>query len=516
MPDETLDLTAGVDLADIPADGLLAGKVGDADVMLARWTDDAGRPQVSALSAACTHRGAQLPTGLRVGDSVVCPFHHACFDLRNGEATHAPAFAPLDVYAVSVEGDRVTVNAKPEPAPAEPSRVDNDRGVTRVVVVGGGGGGFAAVERLRRVGYTGALALVSGEPNLPLDRPELSKNYLSGGKQATDLPLLPVDWYVEHDVDTHLGVTATALDLAERVVTLSDGTELAYDALVLSTGAEPVRPELPGFDRDDVFLLRTKDDADALVAAATGADEGVRVVVVGNGFIGLEAAAALRQRELDVTVVAPGAVPMASQLGEDLGQVLRGLHEENGTRFVEGRAASWDGNALVLEDGQRVEADLLVVGVGVQPRTALAEAAGLAVEDGVVVDATFETAVRGVFAVGDIARFPDPLTGRPIRVEHWAQAQRSGALAAVNLLGGQETLTEPPFYWTQQFGKSFRLSGHAESLESGEADGSAADRQLLVTFREEGRVVAAAGLGRDADLLAVEDAELRQPARQAV
>ena len=509
MPDDTPDLTAGVALEDIPEDGLLAGTVGDANVMLARWTDDAGRPRVSALDAACTHRGAQLPTGLRVGDSVVCPFHHACFDLRNGEATSAPAIAPLGVWEVAVEDGRVTVSGTSAPAPGQPTHVDNDRGVTRVVVVGGGAGGFAAVERLRRIGYTGSLALVSGEPNLPLDRPELSKNYLSGGKQATDLPLLPVDWYAAHDVETHLAVTATGLDLAERVVTLSDGTELAYDALVLSTGGEPVRPDLPGFDRTDAFWLRTKEDADAIIAAS----EGHRVAVVGSGFIGLEVAAALRQREVDVTVVAPGTVPMVSQLGEDLGGVLRALHEENGTRFVEGRVAAWDGRELALEDGRTVAADLIVVGLGVEPRTGLAEAAGLEVDDGVLVDATFETGVSGVFAVGDIARFPDPLTGRPIRVEHWAQAERSGALAAVNLLGGQQAITEPPFYWTQQFGKSFRLSGHAESLEHGDVDGSAADRQLLVTFREDGRVVAAAGLGRDHDLLVVEDTELREPAR---
>ena len=509
MTDDTLDLTTGVDLADIPADGLLAGKVGDADVMLARWTDDAGRPQVTALDAACTHRGAPLPNGLRVDDTVVCPFHHACFDLRSGEAVSAPAIAPLRAWAVSVDGDRVRVTATPEPAPLPATRVDNDRGVTRVVVVGGGAGGFAAVERLRRVGYDGALALVSAEAGLPLDRPELSKGYLSGGKQAGDLPLLPAAWYGEHDVETHLGVAATGLDLAERFVTLADGTTLAYDALVLATGAEPVRPDLPGLDRADAFVLRTQEDADAIVAAS----EGRRVVVVGSGFIGLEVAAALRQRELDVTVVAPGAVPMARQLGEDLGRVLRTLHEEHGTRFVEGRAAAWDGRALVLEDGRRVEADVLVVGLGVEPRTGLAEAAGLTVDDGVLVDATFETSVRGVFAVGDIARYPDPLTGRPVRVEHWAQAERSGALAAVNLLGGQQAITEPAFYWTQRLGKSFRVSGHAESLADGQADGSAAEQKLLVTFRDDGRVVAAAGLGRDQDLLAVEDADLRQPAR---
>ncbi|SEP76848.1 FAD-dependent oxidoreductase [Microlunatus flavus] len=513
MPDDAPDLTAGVSLADFGPDGLLAGKVGDADVLLAVWTDGLGLAQVSALDAACTHRGAPLGNGRRVGDAVVCPFHHACFDLRTGEATQAPAFAPLKRWSVSVDGDRVTVAAEPEPAPGTPLRVDDDRGVGRVVVVGGGAAGFAAVERLRRTGYDGSLAMVSTEPGLPLDRTELSKNYLSGAKQAGDLPLLPADWYAAHDVETHLGVTATALDLAERVVSLDDGTELGYDALVLATGAAPVRPNLPGFDREDVHLLRTQADADGILAAVEAAGEGVRVVVVGLGFIGLEVAAALRQREVDVTVVGPGEVPMTSQLGEDLGRVLRSLHEENGTRFVDGRAAGWDGSALQLEDGTVVAGDLLVVGVGVEPRTGLAEAAGLEVDDGVLVDATFETAVRGVFAVGDIARFPDPVTGRPIRVEHWAQAQRSGALAAMNLLGAQEPLGEPPFYWTMQFGKSFRLSGHAESLEGGEADGSAADRSLLVTFREEGRVVAAAGLGRDADLLRVEDEELRRPTR---
>jgi NADPH-dependent 2,4-dienoyl-CoA reductase/sulfur reductase-like enzyme/nitrite reductase/ring-hydroxylating ferredoxin subunit len=507
MPDDAPDLTAGVALTDIPADGLLAGRVGDADVMLAAWTDGFGRWQVSALDAACTHRGASLPNGLRVGDSVVCPFHHACFDLRTGEATSAPAIEPLGRWQATLENGRVTVSPA-APAPGTPTRVDNDRGVTRVVVLGGGAGGFAAVERLRRVGYDGALAMVSGEAGLPLDRTDLSKGYLAGAKQAGDLPLKPADWYAEHDVETHLGVTATALDVAEHLVSLSDGSELTYDALVLATGSAPVRPNLPGFDRDDVLLLRTQQDADAIVAAS----EGRRVVVVGHGFIGLEVAGALRQRDVDVTVVAPGDVPMVSQLGEDLGRVVRALHEEHGTRFVDGRAAGWDGEQLQLEEGDPVPGDLLVVGVGVEPRTGLAEAAGLEVDDGVLVDATFETSVRGVFAVGDIARFPHPTTGERIRVEHWAQAERSGATAAVNLLGGQQPLTEPPFYWTQHFGKSFRFSGHAAALTDGQADGSAADQQLLVPFRKDGGVVAVAGIGRDQDLLRAEDEHLRQPA----
>ena len=234
---------------------------------------------------------------------------------------------------------------------------------------------------------------------------------------------------------------------------------------------------------------------------------------MGGGFIGLEIAAALRQREVDVTVVAPGTVPMArpARRGPRPGPAVPARGERHPLRR---RAARRPGTARRSSSrtgsASRPTSSSSGSASSRAPRSPRRPASQ--VDDGVLVDATFETPVRGVFAVGDIARFPDPLTGRSIRVEHWAQAQRSGALAAVNLLGGQQAITEPPFYWTQQFGKSFRLSGHAESLEHGDADGSAADQQLLVTFREEGRVVAAAGLGRDHDLLVVEDVELRQPA----
>ncbi|WP_375399222.1 FAD-dependent oxidoreductase [uncultured Amnibacterium sp.] len=536
MADEPIDLSAGVALADIPADGTLAAQLDGAQLMLARWTDATGREHVSALDAICTHSGAKLPTGIRTGDTVHCPFHHACFDLRTGEATVAPAYKPLKRWQADIDGDTVHVrDAAPEdepalreaadsgtaesgPLPGTPERVENLRGVERVVVVGGGAAGFATVERLRRAAYTGAITLVSGEPHLPIDRTLLSKGYLDGSAEASKLPLLPDDWYAAHDVDARIGVHATAIDTAERIVTLDSGAEVGYDALVLATGATPARPELPGFDRDDAFVLRGQQDAQAIIAAAQSvaseaAGSGAkRVIVVGSGFIGLEVAAAMRTRKVAVTVVSRSELPLARQLGADLAGLVKSLHEEQGVEFVTGSPASWDGAVLELEDGGTVHGDLIVVGLGVSPNTELAEAAGLPVTDGVVVDAYGETTVRGVFAAGDIARFPDPVTGRLIRVEHWAQAERAGALAAINLLGGQEPLTEPPFFWSKHYSTSLRMAGHAESVEDAEVEGSTAEKSAVVRFTEQGRVTAIAGVGQDRRVLELEEELLRQPA----
>lgn len=516
---EVLDLGRGVALADIPDGGLLAGEVGGEPVMLARWTDDAGRVQVSALDATCTHSGGSLPAGIRTGDLVRCPFHHACFDLRSGEALLAPAIEPLRRWAVRVSDGVAHVSAAAPvgapagttgPVPGIPESVDNSRGVRHVVVVGGGAAGLATVEKLRRVGYDGSLALVSTEDDVPLDRTKLSKAYLSGQAGADALPLLPATWFAEHDVELHLGTRAESIDLAAHTVRLGDGAELGYDALVLATGGEPNRPDIPGFDRSDAFTLRTKGDADAIIAAAGVAD---RIAVVGNNFIGLEVAAALRDRGVEVTVVGQSEIPLAGALGPDLGALVKSVHIGHGVHFVTGEAAGWTGTALELADGRTVPADAVVIGMGVTPRTGLAEAAGLTVDDGVVVDAYGETAHAGVFAAGDVARYPDPLTGRPIRVEHWAVAERAGALAAVNLLGGLQPMLEPAYFWSKHWALNIRYAGHAESVADQEIEGSITERNAVVRYSEDGRVTAVAGVGRDHEVLVLEEQLLREPAR---
>jgi len=515
--DDTLDLVRGVAVADIPDGGLLGGTVGGEAVMLARWTDDAGRVQISALDATCTHNGAALPNGIRTGNRVHCPFHHACFDLRTGEAELQPAYLPLRQWHVRVADGIAHVSAAapagapagttgPVPGPAE--RVDNTRGVRRVVVLGGGAAGFAAVERLRRVGYDADVTLLSAEPHVPVDRTKLSKAYLSGQAGAEALPLLPESWYADHGVGLRLSTRAAAIDLAGHSVTLADASSVPFDALVLATGAEPKRPSVPGFDRPDVFVLRSVADADAIIAAAGVAR---RIVVLGSGFVGLETAAAMRDRGIEVTVVSPQPVPLVAQIGEDLGHLVHAVHVGHGVGFRTGTAAAWTGEELQLEDGTAVPADAVVLGMGVVPRSQLAEAAGLAVDDGVLVDGYGETAYAGVFAAGDVARFPDPLTGRPIRVEHWAQAERAGALAAINLLGGAQPSIEPPYFWSRHWTLNIRYAGHAESTRDAAIDGSITERDAVVRYSEGGRVTAVAGVGRDREVLQLEDSLLRAP-----
>jgi NADPH-dependent 2,4-dienoyl-CoA reductase/sulfur reductase-like enzyme/nitrite reductase/ring-hydroxylating ferredoxin subunit len=504
---EPTDLTAGVALADLDADGMVGGRVGDADVLLARVGDE-----IVAWDAKCTHVGAALPTGLRRGDRVHCPFHHACFSLRTGEAIFAPAFAPLKRWEVAVADGRVRVLDR-APQPVAPGKVTNSRGVRRVVVIGGGAAGYATVERLRRVGYDGELTLVTAEPQLPVDRTKLSKGYLGGQAGPDGLPLAPASWYADAGIDVRLSTEVTALDTVGRLVHLADGTTVAFDAAVLATGASPNRPDLPGFDRPDVHLLRTVADADAIIAAAEGV--GPRgVVVLGAGFIGLETASAMRDRGVEVTVVMKDHVPLAGILGDELGRLVHSVHAEHGVRFVQGSAASWDGSALELAYASSVPGSLLVVGAGVRPRTELAEAAGLAVDDGILVDRFGETSVPGIFAAGDVARFPDPDGGAPIRVEHWAVAGRAGALAAVNLLGAGQPMDEPPFFWSKHFDLNIRYSGHAGSVGPDDAgaagataavEGSLTDRDAVVRYSVDGRLAAVATVGRDRECLEIED-----------
>jgi len=538
--DTTPDLTRGVRLGDLPLDGVLAGALGtgeDAEqVLLTRYTDDSGETRVSALSATCTHVGAPLAKGLRTGNLVRCPFHHACFDLRSGEALLAPAYEPLTRYAVEVSGEgddalvRVTGPADEAAPGPEAAATRADGTLRRVVVVGGGAAGFAAVERLRREGFDGELVLVSAEPHAPIDRTQLSKFYLAGAKPKDALPLLEDDWYTAHGVELRLGTRATVLDAEQQRLSLEgpDGavTLLAYQSLLLAPGSEPVRPDLPGFASDDVHVLRSLADADALLAAVGDQPEGRTAVVLGSGFIGLEAAAVLREKGVDVTVVATSEVPLARQMGEDVGRAVRAAHESEGVAFVRGRAARWNDGVLELEDGSRApaegRADLLVVGVGVTPRLDLAKSADLALapEDeggGVVVDARGRTSADGVWAAGDVAAWPDATTGRRRRVEHWAQAQRQGAAAALDLLsrGRGEELAEPAFFWTKQFSKQYRLAGEVPDLSAegggtAEVDGSLSDGDAVVRYRDaDGRVTAVAGVGRDLEVLRLEEELLR-------
>jgi NADPH-dependent 2,4-dienoyl-CoA reductase/sulfur reductase-like enzyme/nitrite reductase/ring-hydroxylating ferredoxin subunit len=492
------DFTTGVPLASIPARGVLAGHVGDDAVLLVRLDDG-----VHAVAAHCTHYGGPLAEGLVEGDEIRCPWHHACFSLRTGRARHAPAFAPLATWRVETVGDRVFVRS-PEATPLPP-KVRPGADPRRIVIVGGGAAGYAAALRLRELGHDGSIAMLSADDAPPCDRPNLSKDYLAGTAPEDWIPLQPRGFYADHGIDLHLGCKVARIDTRSREATTLAGDAFGYDALLLATGAEPRRLNIPGSDLPNVFMLRTLADARAIITAAQRAKS---VAFIGAGFIGLEAAGALRMRGLDVHVVAPEAVPMERVLGRELGDFLADLHRRNGVSLhLDASPTGFDGSVLTLADGKRLPADLLVVGTGVTPRTALAGEAGLQVDIGIVVDARLQASVPAHYAAGDVARYPH--AGELVRVEHWVHAQRQGQAAAENMLGADRAFTAVPFFWTHQYDLELRYTGHG-AWDEVRIDGSPAAHDFTARYLRNGRLVAAASCGRDLENLEIEAALSRQ------
>ncbi len=481
------DLTRGVALTAL-ADGKLAGHVGDQEVLLVRLGDE-----IAAIDAHCSHYHAPLADGLVVGGTIRCPWHHACFDLRTGEAIRAPAFNQLSCWKVERHDGKVFVREKREAQ--QPDVITSEGAPEKIVIVGGGAAGFATAEMLRRRGFAGSLTMLSREANAPIDRPNLSKDYLAGNAPEDWMPLQPDDWYKKAGIALHTNTGVSAIDTTERVVKTVGGDSFRYDRLLLATGAEPVRLNVPGADLPHVHTLRTLADSRAIIAAVASAH---RVVVVGASFIGLEVAAALRARECEVHVVAPEARPMERILGPDMGDFVRALHEEHGVIFHLGDTlTAIETRRAVLKSGATIEADLVVVGIGVRPRLELAERAGLTLDRGVAVDVYLETSAPGVFAVGDIARWPDVHSGENIRVEHWVVAERQGQVAAQNMLGERIPFDVVPFFWSQHYDIPINYVGHAEHWDEIAVEGDIKAKDCLLRYKSKGRVLAVASIFRD-------------------
>jgi NADPH-dependent 2,4-dienoyl-CoA reductase/sulfur reductase-like enzyme/nitrite reductase/ring-hydroxylating ferredoxin subunit len=497
------DFSAGVPRADIADGAMLVGHVGDEPVLLARRGDE-----FFAIGTECTHYHGPLAEGLVVGDTVRCPWHHACFSLRTGEALRAPALDPVACWHVERQGDAVFVRRKVEPT-SRPARRPSASEPQSVAIIGGGAAAQAAAEMLRREGYAGPVTIFSADDERPYDRPNLSKDYLAGTAPEDWLALRPPEFYAEHGLALELGARVAAIDPKAREIRLANGARHSWGALLLATGAEPIRLKTPGADLPHVRTLRTLADCRALIARAQAAR---RAVVAGASFIGLEVAASLRARGIEVDVVAPEAVPMERLFGAEIGRLVRRVHEQNGVRFHLGaEVASIDARNVALTSGERVTADLVVVGIGVRPLTDLAEHAGIAVDRGVTVDAFLATSVSGIWAAGDIARWPDRLTGEKLRIEHWVVAERQGQTAARNMLGMAERFDQVPLFWTQQHDLTLSYVGHARHWDRIDIDGSLDARDATVTYRLEGRKLAVLTVGRDRDSLAAER-ELEQSA----
>ena len=475
------------------ADGeMLLGHAFDEQVLVARRGDE-----LFAIGATCTHYGGPLAKGLLVDCTVRCPWHHARFDLRTGEAIAAPALNNVACYKIDKREAQFFVTSKIDEKPVRKPKSSP----ASVVIVGAGAAGGAAAEMLRREGYDGPVRLIGADEFLPYDRPNLSKDYLAGTASEEWIPLRSADFYREQKIDTFTNTSVTAIDPQEKKVTLTDGRSLGYGALLLATGAEPVRLAIPGGDLPHVYYLRTLTDSRRIIDKAKSSK---RAVVIGASFIGLEVAWSLRERKLEVAVVGKGSLPLEKVLGGELGTVIRETHEANGVKFHLGRKpVAIQDRHVELDDGTKLDCDLVVVGIGVRPNTAIAKQAGIATDNGVLVDEFLKTNVPGIFAAGDIARWPDPRAGR-IRVEHWVVAQRQGQTAARNILGADEAFNLPPFFWSNHFDLHIHYVGHGGGDDRSTVSGNVKAKDASVIFRAGENVTAVASIGRDVENLKAE------------
>jgi len=475
------------------ADGeMLLGHAFDEQVLVARRGDE-----LFAIGATCTHYGGPLAKGLLVDCTVHCPWHHARFDLRTGEAIAAPALNNVACYKIDKREAQFFVTSKIDEKPVRKPKSSP----ASVVIVGAGAAGGAAAEMLRREGYDGPVRLIGADEFLPYDRPNLSKDYLAGTASEEWIPLRSADFYREQKIDTFTNTSVRAIDPQEKKVTLTDGRSLGYGALLLATGAEPVRLAIPGGDLPHVYYLRTLTDSRRIIDKAKNSK---RAVVIGASFIGLEVAWSLRERKLEVAVVGKGSLPLEKVLGGELGTVIRETHEANGVKFHLGRKpVAIQDRHVELDDGTKLDCDLVVVGIGVRPNTAIAKQAGIATDNGVLVDEFLKTNVPGIFAAGDIARWPDPRAGR-IRVEHWVVAQRQGQTAARNILGADEAFNLPPFFWSNHFDLHIHYVGHGGGDDRSTVSGNVKAKDASVIFRAGENVTAVASIGRDVENLKAE------------
>jgi apoptosis-inducing factor 3 len=481
-------------VGDIPENGTLGVKAGAQPVLLTR--DSAA---VYAVGGTCPHAGGPLAEGVRQNDRVICPWHKASFCLRTGALLDPPTMDALPHFATRVVQGRVLVSV-PATQPRKPARASDPR---CFVIVGAGAAGASAAQTLREAGFGGRILMLDRENRVPYDRTILSKYVLSGLSGGEKSPLQTQEWYRQHGIERRTA-NIVSLEPAARLITCADGTVLTYDAALLAVGGEPRRPQIPGADRRNIFLLRSRSDADALLAQA---ERSRRVVIVGSSFIGMEVAASLRERGLEVAVVGMEAVPFEQTLGASVGQAWKKLHERRGVTFrTSAKVTAFDGGAeltgVTLDTGEQIPADLALVGLGIKPASAAISGLPRNDDGSVNVDAQLRVA-DALYAAGDIARFPYRGDGPSIRVEHWRVAQQHGRTAALAMLGQPAQYDAVPVFWTIQYLKRLDYIGHASEWDEVVLHGDPEKPELLAYYVKNGVVAAAAGLGRDRDTSAL-------------
>jgi NADPH-dependent 2,4-dienoyl-CoA reductase/sulfur reductase-like enzyme/nitrite reductase/ring-hydroxylating ferredoxin subunit len=485
--------------SDLAERALAVVALGEEKILLVRL-----QGQVYAVGHECPHYQEKLENGALFGTQIVCKSHFARMEVTTGSVIAPPAFNDLPVYPVKLENGEVLVGTVSKPRfPKPAAALGSDARV--FLIAGAGAAGNTAAETLRRRGFAGRIVMITGESERPYDRPNLSKDFITGKAGEEWLPLRGPKFYPAQGIELLTGRKITSLDTQKKIVTLEGGESIQFDKALLSTGGNPRKLPIPGADGDGCYLLRTTSDARAIVAAAS---QWKSVLLVGAGFISLELAGSLRDRGLEVTVVAPESLPLAQLLGDRVGSYIKSLHESRGVRFlmerrperIEGRAGA---KIVALSDGARLSVGFAVIGLGVLPAMEYLSGTGL-VEDGAIpVDESMRTRAADIYAAGDIAALPDLDWGRR-RVEHWVSAQRQGQRAALAMLESDPGPMEIDFFWSKQAGVSLKYVGYAREYDQIVYRGMVEEGKFLAAYFRKGVLKAAATIGMALDLVAIE------------
>ena len=465
-----------------------------------------------ATGAFCSHYGAPLAKGILSGETIVCPWHNACFNAIAGQQKEPPALDSLEHFSVRVEGDRVLVELPEEICQHRTlkmaKRADSDD--RTFVVLGAGAAGATAVEMLRQQGFQGKIVLISAEEKLPYDRTKLSKGCLQGNTDtdADALSLRSCEFYDRYDIELRFGVAVTEVDALNKTIAFADNSQLEYDSLLLATGGTARKLDVPGADLANIFTLRQPEDTDSILNTVTGAK---KALVVGSSFIGMEAAASLTNQGLEVTVVSPDEVPFQKVLGERIGKMFQKLHEAQGVTFKFGTKAvkfTGDGKveSAILEDESEIATDLVVIGIGVEPNTSYLTGIELDEDDrSIPVNQYLQTEIKDIYAAGDIANFPYAPMGKSTRIEHWRLAAQHGRIAAANMLDKTPQPVDRivPFFWSGQYDVKLRYIGHAQQWDEIKLDGNLDEPEFLAYYLKDNLVMAVAGINRDREIAAI-------------
>ncbi len=467
--------------ADVPQDRGLEVRIDKTKIVLLRLGD-----QLRAYQGKCPHAGAPLAKGALCEGRLICPWHKAAYRLEDGALCEPPSLDSLRRYPLEIRDDEVWVDDQPMPTASTPPADDK----RTFVIIGAGASGTACAAALREKGFGGRVVLIDREPESGYDRTVLSKFVIAGEMPPDEVPPLRDENFYQEQRIERINSDVMGLDTANRTLRLADGQSLSYDAAVIATGGIPKTLSLPGADLPQVFVLRSKAQAQRIL---TSAKPGQRAVIVGDSFIALESASSLRQYGLDVTVLARHAIPFEAHFGDAVGKAIRALHEANGVVFhTDGEAARIEGTgkveAVLLDNGQCLPADLVLVGIGVTPATAPFADLPKEKDQSLKVDGGMRV-TEGLWAVGDIATFP--LNGQPQRIEHWRLAQQQARIAAANMLGGDERYLDVPYFWTWHFGKNYDYLGHAQAWDEVEFKGDPDHPPFIGLFGKNGVVAAA-------------------------